>query len=291
MLKTRKAKTLVFAVIVLLAMLFLSIGISKIQLQDGKPVNLGDASIQGGSYGALFDGGFIFYLLYAFYAISALALVILIVYMLLTPERRRQLLKIILRVLPIVVIAFFLINAVHSCSSNVSQPLQLQPGIRPTPEVSSIPKSTFTPTLTPGVIVAASIILALIVAVVAALLIIRFRQASVRQTTPLMRLGDKAQEALDNLRAGGDLKDAVLRCYYEMSRILVEQRNLKRSRSMTPHEFEALLVADGLPGEPVQQLTHLFEEVRYGMKKTGEREEWIAVSSLSAIVDACKVAR
>ena len=291
MLKNAKSRALVFAGVSLLAMLLLSIGLSQIQLQGGQPVNLGKVAIQGGSYGVLFDASFIFYLIYGTYALSALALLIVVVYMLMTPERRKLLIKFILRSIPIVIVTFILLNTVHSCTNGTTQQLQLQQGLRATQAPSNVPVSTFTPHLTQGVILAASIILALIVAVIGALIIIRTRQGGAQQTTPLMRLGNKAQEALDHLKAGGDLKDAVLRCYYEMSQILLEQRNLKRARSMTPHEFESILVADGLPGEPVHQLTHLFEEVRYGTKKTGTREENIAVSSLSAIVEACKVAR
>ncbi len=33
---------------------------------------------------------------------------------------------------------------------------------------------------------------------------------------------------------------------------------------MTPHEFEQQLQRAGLPAEPVHDLTHLFEEARYG---------------------------
>jgi hypothetical protein len=60
---------------------------------------------------------------------------------------------------------------------------------------------------------------------------------------------------------------------------------------MTPSEFEQALQGKGLPREPVHQLTHLFEEVRYGARQVGEREERQAIDSLSAIVAACTRAK
>ena len=42
---------------------------------------------------------------------------------------------------------------------------------------------------------------------------------------------------------------------------------------MTPREFERLLSQHAFPQEPIKELTHLFEEVRYGRKMLGEEEE------------------
>ena len=69
----------------------------------------------------------------------------------------------------------------------------------------------------------------------------------------LLRLANEAQAALDSLDAGGDLRNAVMRCYYEMNRILVTKKGLLRSRWMTAREFETLVVAQGLPAAPTAQ--------------------------------------
>jgi hypothetical protein len=104
----------------------------------------------------------------------------------------------------------------------------------------------------------------------------------------LEQLAREAQGALDALKGGADLKDTVIRCYFEMSRILSEERGIRRERAMTPREFEARLGELGLPKQHVVQLTRLFEGVRYGSRVTGEREADQAVASLTAIVDACR---
>lgn len=101
-------------------------------------------------------------------------------------------------------------------------------------------------------------------------------------------LAREAQGALDALHGGADLKDTVLRCYFEMSRVLSEERGIRRERAMTPREFEVRLAELGLPEPHIRQLTRLFEGVRYGSRVTDEREADQAVASLSAIVEACR---
>jgi hypothetical protein len=120
---------------------------------------------------------------------------------------------------------------------------------------------------------------------VAAVLWQRARLA--RRSSPLEMLAIEAQEAIQELRAGADLKDVVLRCYHEMSRVLNEERGLRRQEAMTPREFETILKEVGLPAPPVERLTQLFESVRYGANVPGEQEEKDALACLEAIVEAC----
>lgn len=113
-----------------------------------------------------------------------------------------------------------------------------------------------------------------------------------RRTRPpesaLEQLAQEAREALDALHAGADLKDTVMRCYFEMNRVVREQKGLVREETMTPREFEAYLAEAGLPDQQVQKLTRLFEDVRYGARAAGGRDERQAVECLTAIVEACE---
>lgn len=104
--------------------------------------------------------------------------------------------------------------------------------------------------------------------------------------SPLEQLTQEAQHALDGLQSGADLKDTILRCYYEMSQILSKRRNLHRSSGMTPREFEQYLAESGLHSQHINRLTRLFERVRYGNKPTGRQEEQEAVNCLTAIVQS-----
>jgi hypothetical protein len=100
----------------------------------------------------------------------------------------------------------------------------------------------------------------------------------------LERLAGEAQQALDSLRGGADVEEVIIRCYLAMSRVLEEERRIQRQDSMTPREFERLLLAKGLPANPVRRLTRLFEDVRYGARPPAAREEDLAVLSLTEIV-------
>jgi hypothetical protein len=110
------------------------------------------------------------------------------------------------------------------------------------------------------------------------------------QTQPkkdsLKQIGQEAQDALNALQAGADLKDTVLRCYFEMAQVLREQRGISREESMTPREFEHYLSEAGLHDDQVARLTHLFEDVRYGARAPDQRDEQEAVECLTAIVKA-----
>jgi hypothetical protein len=105
------------------------------------------------------------------------------------------------------------------------------------------------------------------------------------QKTGFSQIAIEAQDALDDLHAGADIKDTVIRCYYQMDRILDKHRGITRKKAMTPREFELTLMNSGLPGAHIRQITRLFEKVRYGDYSFGEAGKNLAVSSLEAIVD------
>jgi hypothetical protein len=128
--------------------------------------------------------------------------------------------------------------------------------------------------------------LAVLVTLGAAFLLERRRTRAV--PTDLDRLAGEAQQALDALQSGEDVRDVILRCYQAMSQVLEEERRIYRQSAMTPREFERLLLEKGLPAAPVQRLTHLFEEVRYGSRTPARREEDLARLSLSEIIQHCR---
>jgi hypothetical protein len=72
-----------------------------------------------------------------------------------------------------------------------------------------------------------------------------------------------------------------------MSQILSQQRGISRAQTMTPREFELELKGVGLPGGDVEELTRLFESVRYGARAADEQQERQAVACLTAIAEAC----
>ena len=100
---------------------------------------------------------------------------------------------------------------------------------------------------------------------------------------------DNAQATLEAIEDSQmDFQDVIIRCYAEMSQMLMVENNILRDQAMTTQEFEQELLARGFPPQPVRQLTQLFEQVRYGHQKTGESEKRAAKESLNEIIDFCR---
>ena len=101
-------------------------------------------------------------------------------------------------------------------------------------------------------------------------------------------LSNQAQDAIDHLRDGDDLRGVILRCYREMAQTAAESRGVQRQTSATPREFENTLRRIGLPEQSVKRLTELFEQVRYGRYRPTPRDRLEAIDSLSEIIIACQ---
>ncbi len=110
----------------------------------------------------------------------------------------------------------------------------------------------------------------------------RLRRARGRGEGVLDELGQRANEAARRIRAGEDPREAILRCYKEMSEILSRRRRVVNYAHLTPREFTARLREAGMTDEHVDRLTAIFEEVRYG-GRSGEPFAREAVVCLEAV--------
>jgi hypothetical protein len=102
---------------------------------------------------------------------------------------------------------------------------------------------------------------------------------------------EEAQHAVGALKAGEDLKNVIIRCYFQFSRILQEEKGIERNHTLTVREFEHLLEDEGFPSLPVYQLTTLFEKARYGGLQMEADDEESAIESLNAIIEYCRRGR
>ena len=94
----------------------------------------------------------------------------------------------------------------------------------------------------------------------------------------------EAEYALQALKKGLDFKNVIVQCYQQMSAALQKEQGIELADSMTAREFERLLEAEGLPRDPVHQLTQLFEAARYSLRQFTPADEQKAFDCLSAIV-------
>jgi hypothetical protein len=104
----------------------------------------------------------------------------------------------------------------------------------------------------------------------------------------LDEVAQKAEETIEEIKAGGNLKQGIIRCYFEMSEAMDKERGVKRQVAMTTREFESRLGEAGLDLSPVIRLTRLFEKVRYGDRDLGKSEENEAVSCLTEIIESIR---
>lgn len=104
---------------------------------------------------------------------------------------------------------------------------------------------------------------------------------------PLKEIAVIARESLGRLRTETNYENAIIECYDRMSNAVAKKRNLHRVYAMTPSEFAVNLMRAGLPRTPVENLTRLFESVRYGKQKVGQGEIDQAVDYLTSILDYC----
>ncbi|NPE31513.1 DUF4129 domain-containing protein [Methanococcoides sp. SA1] len=91
-------------------------------------------------------------------------------------------------------------------------------------------------------------------------------------------------EALKDIAAGGNYAHVILRCYNEMILTLQKEMGIVRNKSITPHEFQNHLIGEGLPKDDVEQLTSLFERVRYGNRVLNTDEEQKAEACLKSVI-------
>jgi hypothetical protein len=211
--------------------------------------------------------------------ISLVLLICLAIGLILSRRLRRELLRRILTTLAVVVALHLLLNGLRSVP-RLAEGGPADPAAPPPTANVGEPFPTFVAQPAPWLVLAISVLL---VALLIGVIWLVWRRSRPPRTA-LAQLADEAQAALSELQAGGDVSNAVLRCYREMSRVLNEQRGIARPRDMTPREFEQQLAAVGLRDGHIQQLTRLFERVRYGAGRTGEREEREAIDCLAAIV-------
>jgi phosphotransferase system glucose/maltose/N-acetylglucosamine-specific IIC component len=161
------------------------------------------------------------------------------------------------------------------------EPLEIEEETRTPVEFEPNPR----PWLLTIVIIAGAILLAGIVF----FSLSRFSRQKTPDAAQFEEIAEKAQSALEEIEAAKfSFEDIIIRCYADMSLALQAERGIQRGAEMTTFEFEQELIKDGFPARPVQQLTHLFEQVRYGHQDPGEKEKQAAVECLGDIIEFCK---
>ena len=220
-----------------------------------------------------------------FGTILVLLLPVGIVVAIFSPEHRKKILSYLMQAM-----AFVLVATILSSVRDAFEIREIIPDASGAADVGSVPFGSVVeaPEIGPPAVLDTApewaVVLVTAGAVVALALLGRYTYNRFLKPSPLQQLGQDAQGALDSLRAGADVNDAIRRCYYEMSATLRKERSIRRNQSMTVREFEQQLEQSGLPRVYIRDLTRLFEKVRYGAQSPSASDERKAVECLSAIV-------
>lgn len=284
MFPTHKRKAFIILIITVVAMLLLEAGISGISLGQGESfswnIRLFDVS-PGIQIHPLWQNNILLILIViAFFSIF------------LTREGRKKLLILIIS-FAIITYLLYHYKPVLELPPTSESPQPTQTSNEEVIEEFTIypaqPPELFEPHIPSWLITLVGVGLSLVLAIsLVAVLGIAFSYR-LRGTFSFSRaLSEEVESAIEALEAGLDFKDAISRCYAQMSRVLQEERGLLRGEDMTPREFELMLTQKGFPAWPVQTLTRLFEQVRYGQLAPDENNIQTALFSLNAIREHCQ---
>jgi hypothetical protein len=210
-------------------------------------------------------------------------LMVVLIALLLSPEMRRRLLRILFRVAVTAWALYFLIKR------GIIGPNLFGNGEAPPSQDTVVPMPVFEP---PQVSPTFSYLISFVIALVWLLVIWLIyrgwkRYVSLNSKKPLDEIAKIARSSLNDLASGRNSSDVIINCYLRMSDVVSSTRHLYRNTAMTPHEFALHLEQAGLPGDAVTRLTRLFEGVRYGNRKSGPQDINEAVSCLKTILHYC----
>lgn len=287
---------MVSVVVAVIALLLLAASLETVEMDPGQPIqfrqlepDLVDEGVSDSSMQTILA------ILRGMMVVFWVLLPGYIIYLIVSPTARKRLLRDLMAMLPILLLLYIFMQADKSQGTmmeNFQAPGDATELGNMQGEGVTVPEFNAEPS--DMLVLITSIVIALFVTLILVAIvysIYKSRRNERMKDQPLQKVELEAQAAIDAIEAGGDFRSVIMRCYYEMSKAVSEHRSLMRSQDMTPHEFEVLLEGHGMPREPVHQLTQLFEQVRYGALNPGRPEERVAVSSLSAIIAACRRSR
>jgi hypothetical protein len=273
------------------AILTLLISLPGFRLQGGEPFPLELDYVVPvlGSEVILPGGNFLYWFLRGMAALLIIGFPIYIIISLFYPEGRRRLLVQII----IILVLIFILDRVSKIVRERPEEEQVQeiqaPMAAPsTGDTGNSQTEQFEASTPEWMIWGSSIGVALFFTGLLALGLWFYYRRYSKRLTSMDKLALEAERAVFDLQDGGDFKNVIIRCYYQMSQILYSERGIRRELAMTASEFEQALEDNGFPKEPIQYLTKIFEEVRYGTKQPAKSEEEKAIWYLTVMAEASK---
>lgn len=282
----QRATLFILAALVLVSVL--AAGLGNLELQTGKSFQIRDAAPVIGSRLPETDSGLWATFFRGLILLGLVFLPIYIIYMLIDPRRRKRLLAELLGFAAVFLMFYLLQNYLMNRPEN-SDTLSSEGMSPPSLENLGSPEIVeFDPQPSELAVSATAIGLGILMVGAAGLAWFLFAGRQEKEPKVLGKVAAEAEETLESLLAGKDLRETVLVCYRRMTEIVVKHRGIPREASVTPSEFQQVLIEKGLPAVAVRDLTHLFEDVRYGEIRADEDSRRRATLALRTIIAACR---
>jgi len=209
---------------------------------------------------------------------------------LLPPDMRKRLLKQFFRLILGAFLLLYLVKLKPGLFEGIFPILNMAAGQNASPAEENLPAPVFEP---PQVLGWVSFFVTVGILLLTVFLFWRInrwwilRKPTTTALDPLDEIAEAARASLRNLSSVGSAQDKIIQCYADMSRVVDARRGLYREFAMTPSEFAVRLQSAGLPHEPVNRLTRLFESVRYGARTSAQRDVDEAIACLTSILKYC----
>ena len=282
-----KRLILVFSIVALGALTVLAIGLSDVPFRGAQTFRREEDARALGAVPQNLINSMVNIPLWQQLSLWLLILImVVLISMLLSPELRKRLILIIIRV----GITYWALYIVFTRYREMLLGMGMRPTLQqPGGASDALPPPEFIP---PQTISLASYLVSFGIAVLLVLLawkLFKFWQEYTMSNAslPLHKIARIARSSLNDLSSGRESTDVIMNCYFRMSDVVESKRNLSRGKSMTPAEFASRLEQGGLPSDAVYRLTRLFERVRYGGYRSGTPEVNEAVSCLTTILHHC----
>lgn len=130
--------------------------------------------------------------------------------------------------------------------------------------------------------------LALLVLAGTGVLVVVLLRRRGRRTSPAV--AESLRKAEESIGRGASFSEVIIQCFADMEWMVEERRGVPRKQTMTPREFEDLVVHEGGPPDAVRSLVRTFELVRYGGLEPDDEARNRARDDLRRIADAVEAA-
>lgn len=279
---------ILLAVLAVVALTELAIGLRSMSFEQAQEFGREEAQATSFASLSLVDSILAVPLPTQLVAWTVFVLFFVLIGLLLSPEWRKRLIRIAIRVALTYWALYILFTQYRDVLAQMSLNLAAL-GNTPAATGTGEPLPTFTPPET-----SSGLVYLLSFAIAVVLMVVAWKGYGIwKELQPhpasdsIHKLAKIARSSLADLSAGRESTDVIINCYHRMSEVVSHKKNLARKDSMTPAEFAARLEGAGLPGEAVRTLTRLFEAARYGARRPDSKMQHEAVACLTAILNYC----